>query len=125
VTVLSDTATGLARIVVSDESGPRGALFAAPQPVEVSRSYVVEAFATGTTAADLIAGRQRGSAPERGAIICSCNDVGANTILRAIDGGALTVDAIGAATRAGTTCGSCRSELAVFLADAMRKVAAE
>jgi assimilatory nitrate reductase catalytic subunit len=44
--------------------------------------------------------------------------VGAKTIAAAIDGGACTVDAVGAATGAGTNCGSCRPEIARLLAAA-------
>ncbi len=125
ITSLIDTASGTARISVTDDDGVRGVFFAAAYPVAVARGWVVEAFGAGTTPADLLAGRAGGMRPDRGAIVCSCNDVGINTILAAIDNGATTTDAIGVATCAGTTCGSCRSELATMIADATRKVAAE
>jgi len=100
-------------------------LFAAAHPVTVARGWMVESFAAGAAPATLLAGRAGGAQPDRGAILCSCNDVGTNTILAAIEAGALDTDAVGVATRAGTNCGSCRSEIATLLATAKRKVAAE
>ncbi len=41
------------------------------------------------------------------AILCHCHGVNDRTIRRAIDRGAHTVDEIGDACRAGTTCGGC------------------
>ena len=50
-----------------------------------------------------------------GKLICSCNQVGDGTILRAIReqlaAGACELKAVCAATRAGTSCGSCRPEV--------------
>ena len=52
-----------------------------------------------------------------GPILCSCFDVGVNTILTAIESqGLTTVEAIGEALQAGTNCGSCRPEIATLLA---------
>lgn len=124
-TAYTDPATGTARIAITDDHGLRGVLFAAPHPVALARGWVVEAFAAGVAPTDVLAGRAGGAQPDKGAILCSCNDVGINTILSAIEAGALDIDAIGAATRAGTNCGSCRSEVATLLASTTRKVAAE
>ena len=64
--------------------------------------------------------------PDPGPVLCSCFDVGVNTILTAIEAqGLLSVDAIGAALQAGTNCGSCRPELASLLASTQQKEAAE
>ncbi len=41
--------------------------------------------------------------------------VGSQTILDAIEDGAASVSAVGAATGAGTNCGSCKSEIASLL----------
>jgi len=75
----------------------------------------------------LLAGRSRVAAPDRGAIVCVCHDVGALEIEATIATGAGSVAAIGAACRAGTNCGSCRPELAHMLEnwDAEIKEAAE
>jgi assimilatory nitrate reductase catalytic subunit len=60
----------------------------------------------------LLAGRPAGPIADVGPLVCACKAVGAKTILSAHDEGATTVDAIGAATGAGTSCGSCRVEIA-------------
>ena len=45
------------------------------------------------------------------AIVCNCNKVARATIVDAITSGAKTMDTLCEATRAGTGCGSCRSDL--------------
>ncbi len=44
--------------------------------------------------------------------VCQCHKVSDASIRRAVSCGARTVDDVGVATRAGTGCGSCRSEIA-------------
>ncbi|MEM6493184.1 MAG: molybdopterin-dependent oxidoreductase [Pseudomonadota bacterium] len=73
-----------------------------------------------------LAGRPKVAAPNRGAIVCACHDVGALEIEGAIAAGALSLGAVGAACRAGTNCGSCRPELARMLenwSDAIKEAA--
>ena len=54
--------------------------------------------------------------PDKGAIVCSCFDVGANEIRDAVTkGGCRTVDAVGTKLNAGTNCGSCRAEIGRML----------
>ncbi|MES2291124.1 MAG: molybdopterin-dependent oxidoreductase [Pseudomonadota bacterium] len=61
------------------------------------------------SAIELLAGRPATPAPDRGAIVCVCFDVGMKTITAAIATQGLTsVEAVGAALSAGTNCGSCR-----------------
>jgi len=62
--------------------------------------------------AALLAGRPSGASEEAGPIVCACLKVGARTIARARAAGAASVEAVGAATGAGTNCGSCRVEIA-------------
>ena len=104
----------------------RGALYLSPEPVLVSRQWAVGLLAeNGLTASAVLAGRPRGDRPDGGAIVCACNSVGINTITDAIlRHGCSTVDAIGAITRAGTNCGSCRAELRTIL-EAHKVVPAE
>ena len=65
----------------------------------------------------ILAGRPGMNRPDPGAMICACFDVGVNTIADAIaKQGLITVDALGAALRAGTNCGSCRPELRALIA---------
>ncbi|MFI5001321.1 MAG: molybdopterin-dependent oxidoreductase [Reyranellales bacterium] len=65
-----------------------------------------------------------GDAPPRGGEVCACHGVSCAEVERAIFGGAASVDAIGAVTRAGTNCGSCRAEIRDLLrAVQLRKAA--
>ena len=62
----------------------------------------------------LLAGRPAdGPLPEPP--ICVCHGVGTAAIGAAIAAGCTTIDAIGAATRAGTNCGSCKPEIRTLL----------
>lgn len=63
----------------------------------------------------MLAGRPPASAGCGGRTVCSCLGVGLGAIEAAIAGGAGDVAAIGAATQAGTNCGSCKPELAQLL----------
>jgi assimilatory nitrate reductase catalytic subunit len=89
------------------------ALYLSPDPVLVSRQWAVGLLGeSGLTASVVLAGRPGSDRPDGGAIVCSCNSVGINTIADAITRhGCATVEAVGAHTRAGTNCGSCRAEI--------------
>lgn len=50
-------------------------------------------------------------AKDLGPRICVCMKVHVEILLRAIRNGALSVKALGEATRAGTGCGTCRTDL--------------
>ena len=52
-----------------------------------------------------------GDAADRGGEICACFGVSCAAVETAIADGAANLDAIGAVTRAGTNCGSCRPEI--------------
>jgi nitrite reductase (NADH) large subunit len=56
------------------------------------------------------AGGLGGSSAAR--IVCNCHKVSEESIVQAIAGGAASLDAVCSETRAGTGCGSCKSELA-------------
>lgn len=47
--------------------------------------------------------------------VCNCNSVSEATIVKAINDGADKVDAVGAACRAGTGCGSCKGQISALL----------
>lgn len=89
------------------------ALYTAPDPVLVSRQWAADLLvADQLTAVAVLAGRPGADMPDSGAIVCSCFSVGINTITSAIrEQGCSTVEAVGACTRAGTNCGSCRAEI--------------
>jgi assimilatory nitrate reductase catalytic subunit len=68
----------------------------------------------------LLVGQAPGQVVDAGPLVCACLRVGARKIEAAIAAGAAGVDAVGAATGAGTNCGSCRPEIARMLAGAPR-----
>ncbi|MEL6752244.1 MAG: molybdopterin-dependent oxidoreductase, partial [Pseudomonadota bacterium] len=97
------------------------AMFTASAPVAVARSWAVEQLSCSHNVPArhrLCAGRPAADQPDKGAIVCSCCDVGVNEIAAAIGLGARSVDAVGDACRAGTNCGSCRSEINEMLSQA-------
>ncbi len=69
--------------------------------------------------AALLAGRRPGGAPPS-PLVCACHGVTADAIAAC---GARDVAAVGAATRAGTGCGSCRPEIGALLARAAEEIA--
>ncbi|MHC0052654.1 molybdopterin-dependent oxidoreductase [Actibacterium sp. D379-3] len=125
VVTMIDTARGLARLAFHVDGKLVAALFAAPEPVALSRGYVTGLLGEAADPA-ILSGRPGDDRPDPGATVCACFDVGVNTILAAIQAQHLTsVEAIGTALQAGTNCGSCRPELAVILANATARQAAE
>ncbi|SNR48651.1 nitrate reductase [Paracoccus sediminis] len=113
--VVQDRQRGILRMAFVEGGHLRAALFVAREPAAVARSLVVSALGTDARA-DILAGRAGQDRPDEGAIVCSCFQVGVNTILRGIaTQGLMTVDSIGQALSAGTNCGSCRPELKSLL----------
>lgn len=109
---------GIERVIAFQDGRAVALLFGGADPVAISRDWVCEQLgqsADGPARFKLLAGRPGADMPDRGAIICACEGVGANEIRDAITGGCSTVVDIGACTRAGTNCGSCRAELKEFL----------
>ncbi|HEX5379502.1 MAG TPA: (2Fe-2S)-binding protein, partial [Phenylobacterium sp.] len=66
--------------------------------------------------ATLLFGRPPGPMIDKGPMVCACLKVAARTIDDAARAGAVSVEAVGAVTGAGTNCGSCRPEIARRLA---------
>ena len=116
--VMTDPASGTARISITHEGRLTGLVFAGPGPVAAARAHIVSLIGTETPALAALAGRPRGDSPDPGATICSCFGVGINTLRAEIDSGARTVAALGERTCAGTNCGSCKPELAALIAAA-------
>ena len=102
------------------------AVYTAPDPVLVSRQWAVDLLgAVELDATTVLAGRPGADMPDSGAIVCSCFSVGINTITAAVtQKGCGSVEAVGACTKAGTNCGSCRAEIRGII-DAHRLQAAE
>ena len=109
-----DAKRGLARLAFHDDNRLIAALFVAPSPVAVARDHLASRI--GSVDPMTLAGRPSADMPDPGATVCACLNVGINTIRDAIQSGrALSVAALGEALGAGTSCGSCRPELAGLL----------
>ncbi|QKC95201.1 nitrate reductase [Mesorhizobium sp. NZP2298] len=123
-----DRDAGRHRIAAFDREHLVGALFVAPGPVAVSRGWAAEqleeVYASQRERFRIVAGRAGADRPDAGAAVCSCFNVGANQIVAAVTAGCATVEAIGGALKAGTNCGSCRSEIRALI-QANRVQAAE
>lgn len=111
----SDSETGRMRFACYEDGYLAGTVFLAPEPVAVSRewavSQLVEVNSTPRTRSAVLAGRPGAGGFDRGAIVCACFGIGANEIAGAVARGCTSVAAVGAATQAGTNCGSCRAEI--------------
>ncbi len=91
-----------------------GALFVGAGAASLSRSFLSDALALAHTPEArfrLLAGRAGGAQEDPGALVCACYCVGANAISKSAMAGACSVEAIGEKLKAGTNCGSCRSEI--------------
>jgi assimilatory nitrate reductase catalytic subunit len=117
---LEDPATGAVRRAVLRAGRLEQVLFLTASGRLPSRDWLASLFAEDAVSArdrvTLLAGLSSTPAPDAGPTVCACLKVGARTIAAAAQGGADTVDAIGAATGAGTNCGSCRPEIARLIA---------
>ncbi len=123
--VIADPAAGTFRVALLSGDGLEAALMVSPDPIKAARVHVLSAFAENDTHA-VLAGRPGIDRPDPGATVCSCFDVGINTILAGIIAQDLAdVDDIGRALAAGTNCGSCRPELGRLLARTRPPLAAE
>jgi assimilatory nitrate reductase catalytic subunit len=96
----------------------RFALFLSPDPVLVSRQWLVgQLSAQQADGARLLAGRPGADVPDTGAIVCACLSVGMTTIADAVTRrGCTSLEAIAEATGAGSNCGSCRAEIRAIIA---------
>jgi len=123
LTVL-DARRGGARLAFMAGGRVQAALFVAAEPVQLARGHV--AAQIGADNPGLLAGRPGAGQADPGPTVCACLNVGLHTITAAIAAQHLSsVEAIGAALQAGTSCGSCKPELAALLARAPRLEAAE
>lgn len=125
--VFEDRARGVARVAITDNGRLIGAFFAAPDPVAVARSLVVDLIGQEVAASTVLAGVPGADRPSKGAEVCACFNVGTEDIRTAVQGGCTTVAALGKKLNAGTNCGSCRPELQVLIDQilAQKPIAAE
>ncbi|OWU76135.1 nitrate reductase [Marinibacterium profundimaris] len=113
--VVEDAARGLARVAITRDGQLIGAFFAAPVPVPVARSLVVDLIGQEIPAAVVLAGVPGADRPSKGAEVCACFGVGSEDIRAAIAGGCQSLAALGEKLGAGTNCGSCRPELQALI----------
>ena len=86
-------------------------------PVEADRVWLSSLLTkpvSAETRLSILAGRPP-SGQSAGRIVCSCLGVGSGTIETAIKAGASSVEGVGAATGAGTNCGSCKPEIRALI----------
>ncbi|MBM2576365.1 molybdopterin-dependent oxidoreductase [Jannaschia sp. Os4] len=119
LSAVGDAARGRHRLAFRRDGALAGALFVSPEPVALQRAHVAALLGE---AGSPLAGRPAGDVPDPGPTVCACLGVGSVAIAAC---GARTVEAAGAATGAGTSCGSCRPEIAAILAAQVRLEAAE
>lgn len=111
---VEDSVRGTHRLALMEGGRTLAALFIAPDPVLLARGHL--AAAVGQKGSGLLAGRPDAGVVDPGPMVCVCLNVGLNTITAAITAQNLkSVDDIGAALQAGTSCGSCRPDLAALL----------
>ena len=121
--IFRDPRKGILRMAFVEDGRLSAALFVAREPAALSRSHVAAALGRECRG-DILAGRPGADQPDEGATVCACLGVGADAIRRAVAAqGLTTVEAIGKALGAGTSCGSCRPELKSLLGTARARAA--
>jgi assimilatory nitrate reductase catalytic subunit len=116
-----DAPRGIYRVAAFVDGRLAGCLFigpaaAAPHWDAVKALFEVETLETAQRRT-VLSGRPTAGLPDPGPIICACFGVGLNVIRDAIANGSASVEAVGAALRAGTNCGSCLPELKRIVSD--------
>ncbi len=123
--VMADSGSGRARVALFDGERVAAVMFIAREPVALARRHVAGLVGQEVSAAEALAGWPGADRPDPGATVCSCFEVGVNTLKTAISDGSSSVEALGVSTCAGTNCGSCKPELAALIAAHAAPVAAE
>ncbi|RAK63105.1 nitrate reductase [Phenylobacterium kunshanense] len=122
VLLFEDAATGARREAVLENGRIERVLFFSTSGRLPPRDWLADLFALDALSpADrgaLLMGRPAGRTADLSPVVCACRGVRAGKIAAAISGGCCSVDAVGEATGAGTSCGSCRPEIARMLAAA-------
>jgi assimilatory nitrate reductase catalytic subunit len=116
----SDRATGRYRVALVKNQSLQAVLFVAQSFDLPTRTWLSQLFSkdnlNDSDRMSLLAGRAAQGAEDAGETVCACFGVGVNTLRKAIQQqGLVSVDAIGAALKAGTNCGSCVPELRKLL----------
>jgi assimilatory nitrate reductase catalytic subunit len=121
-----DHARGLYRCAVYTDGRLVAALSLAPGESRPDWELAKQVFSQGDIDAvdrrTLLSGRAAGASA--GPVVCACHGVGLDVITGAIADGAGSVEAVGAACKAGTNCGSCIPEIRKLLPGALARNAA-
>jgi len=114
--IVEDRAKGGIRIALTKNGRVIGLLIVSASPVIASRSFMASVDFSSISLNSMLAGRPSTSVPDSGATVCSCFNIGVNTISTAItEQNLMTLEDIGRALNAGTNCGSCRPELLALI----------
>jgi assimilatory nitrate reductase catalytic subunit len=117
-----DQASGAVREAQFQDGRLASVLFIAGAGPLPPREWLVELFAREELGpADrtaLLLGRPLDGTVDATPMVCACRGVRASRIVGAIGGGCGSVEAVGEATGAGTSCGSCKPEIARLIREA-------
>jgi len=118
---MKDTKNKHHRFAVVHKNAANGIFFTAQQAANIpSKNWIISLFAKNEISDEervsLLSAKPAGDMPEKGAIICSCFNIGLNEIQRAIvEKSFVNIDQIGDYLKAGTNCGSCQGEIQQIL----------
>jgi assimilatory nitrate reductase catalytic subunit len=88
-----------------------------------AKDWLIECFGkdeiNSLERAAILIGKMAGT-KDLGPLICACNSVFENTIIEAVQNGQNTIDKIGECCGAGTSCGSCKSEIGRIIASNLK-----
>ena len=115
---LDDAAAGTHRAVLVRDERLEACIFVATDTVLPPRGWLVAAFAQRVPSRIALLAGGTPNRPPNSPVVCACHAIDVAAIGRAIAAGCCNVEAVGAATGAGTGCGSCRPELRDLLAAA-------
>ena len=122
-TIDFEAGAGAWRALANDGSRLDMAIFAAPERAQLPEPSWLNGLLDRVLPSPpwlALAGRD-GQGEDRGRPVCACFDVGDRQIARALDAGADSVKALGAALRCGTNCGSCIPELKTLIRNHARQ----
>jgi assimilatory nitrate reductase catalytic subunit len=119
----NDELNGSARYFWFDDSGLQGCLFMACEYTQLpAREWLTEQFTELSVESEkrtqLVTASSGSNRPDPGPVVCSCFNVGENTIREFIrESEPEDIEAIGKCLKAGTNCGSCKPELKCLLSE--------
>ncbi|MDP3544887.1 MAG: molybdopterin-dependent oxidoreductase [Phreatobacter sp.] len=119
ISEVSDPARGLYRAAVFRDGRLDAVFFAGPGARDawtIVQGLFARAHLEPADRRALLSGRSADGLADAGPTVCACFAIGLTAVRCAISDGATDVDAVGRATKAGTNCGSCRSEIRKLIA---------